>query len=746
MKQLAFLLTLFFGWVPTELIAQAIVVRSGEHENFTRLVMQLPSGVTWQIDTSGNRSTLVLENHDQGFDLSNAFAIIPRLRLQALVARQSELELQMGCSCSVEGFTEQNGYLVIDVSGPPEESVSEPPTTTAEIPPSPFSFGDLLWQSEETSPQLAPTDVPDPDNTNTTEEVRMEPANQELARETQRRLVQAYARAISIGLVDPVVETLPVAPREPQKEPAAEIFDSSETEITVVNSLGDNIRVTTSKDVLNTSSPDHIGLLGGTCPDPARIDIANWATDETFSVQIGRTNQHLHDDIGRLQEDEILRRTRLYLHFGFGAEAYQTLFTIPQLATRYPELIDLSQVMEHGFMPNPRQLHLYADCNSDYALWGILSAEQLPDEQAVDINAALRGLEKLPGHLKTFLGQELSARLAQRGDLENAMIAKRSFERVPETNGQTPRLVDAQIADLQNEPEAAREILAEIVAIDASESPEAVMQLVENHIQSGKPVPADVALLAETYVIELRNTPYETPMYRAHVMASAASGQFSKAFDMLIDPPLNITKVLRAELANFLASELANAAEDIDFLERFYASIPRIEESLNAPARIALARRLVELGFYESALDLSANPVDLTDSKDARLLAAELYLYQARYAEGLAMIGQNDSPEALALRARAEKGLGQLSASAESFQNANQSDKAITISWLSEGWSDVIDSDDPVFGPARRVKDADAQIVEVNDSMLSNSAEAIEASGWAREQLNELLENVQVNE
>lgn len=746
MNHLARLGVLLLLFAPSSLFADAIVVRSGEHEDFTRLVMRLPDRVNWQIETTGNRSRLSLEGFDQGFDLTSAFSIIPRTRLQALVARQSELDFQLGCECSVTAFLEQNGYLVVDIS----DANSSVPTASAieatnQLPATSFSFGELLWRSEQSSPTIEHVDDEVPDD-RSDEVNQQELSRLEIVAETQRRLTEAYSRAASLGLVEPKEEPLPPAPSNPNTETNAKIYDPSEVTVLESTSLGDNIRITSSKDVPEVRQPENIGALGGACPDPERINIAQWANSEDLSTQIAQSNQRLFDDLGRVVEDEVVNRARLYIHLGFGAEASQTLNMVPTLPARYPEMIDLAQVLEHGFMPNPRVLHRHADCNSDYALWGVLSAEDLPDDRAVDVQAALRGLEKLPGHLKAFLGPELSDRLVQRGDLENAMIAIRSFERLPETDNTTPKLVNAQIQELRDDPVAANEILAGIVENNTPETPHAVQAIVEKHLEDGSPVPADIALLAETYAIELRNTPDAAEIFRTHVIAAAKSKQYNKAFDAIANPPSQISVDQRTALLDIVISEVSKNAGNLEFLEQYYAAVQPIAETLNDTARIALAKRLIDLGFRDAASTISPDFSTVQMTEKTRVVAAELLLVQGNYAKSLQYLENLDGQEALRLRARAEQELGRFGASAETLRNADQAERAIIAAWLSDTWDESINSDDPTFGPAKRVAETEVKRIEVNDDMLAISAQAVEASGLARAELNNLLDNLQVEE
>ena len=148
--------TIFAGLlIPMGLKADPITVLAGEHDRFTRLVMEMPPGTTWDLQGDSGEYKISVSVHSEGFDTSRTFSIIPRDRLASVSSGQSDLSLSLNCDCPVEAFEEQGGYLVIDVlDGPslptasnaaaqpanlPEPSTNRPQLDTA------FQYGDLLW-------------------------------------------------------------------------------------------------------------------------------------------------------------------------------------------------------------------------------------------------------------------------------------------------------------------------------------------------------------------------------------------------------------------------------------------------------------------------------------------------------------------------------------------------------------------------------------------------------------------------
>lgn len=363
--------------------ANPISVRSGEHPTFTRLVMPLPENSSWKIENQVGRSTLILDNFSHGFDLTFAFDIIPRTRLSELVGEESELVMQLNCDCQVNAFVEENGFLVVDISdGPDFILLPEPENLSSQLPKSSYSYGDLLWNGVQNSIVEIDTDVQLPSLMDTGElnAEHSGEAPSEIVSLTRDRLVTAFADAATRGLIDTDQGSLLEIQSENETAPEQEIFDSSNVQTMESATITGNIRVTNSKDVPNAPAQPGTGVSGSTCPNPEIVNIAEWGSELSFAAQMGQANIDLVDELGRYRKDEVLKRIKLYLFFGFGAEAAQTIKLVNYLGKDYPELVDLSNIMEYGYAKNPRLLHRFADCDSDLALWGILSAQEVPLE------------------------------------------------------------------------------------------------------------------------------------------------------------------------------------------------------------------------------------------------------------------------------------------------------------------------------------------------------------------------------
>ena len=739
--------------------SEPIIVRSGEHEQFTRLVMLLPDGTTWNLEKNAKTAWIGLSDFDEGFDLSRAFEIIPRTRLNALVATDNRLELQMNCDCAVTGFIEQNGYLVIDISdGLPIEETAQPAplvevnpeaetasTAQLDLPDSRFQFGDLLWAGDvpyaEYSNDAEERTAPEPDQP---AEISAQ-AELEQTEATRKNILEAFSAAASRGLVD-VSESMPErANSAVVDETNLEIFDTSRHIVDTTEDNANNIRLSTSSDVPSESPRSRVALSGVSCPNPDLLNISSWGTENSFDDQIGESNRNLYSEAGHLNEEVALTRAKLYLHFGFGAEARQILDMIPDVSSQYPELYDLSQYFEYGFVKNPRILHRFPDCDSEFALWGILSPEVFSSSTPADTDAALLALESLPDHLKYFVGQDLGDALLQRGDLEQGTIAMRSYERLPQHRDETVTLNDANVERLRDKTQESQEKLLEVVSNDTAESPMALIQLIDHRLEQDASISQDVQQLAAAYLFELQGTELEPLMLRALILAQAQSALFSGAIENFDKHSDVLDATQKQEVISRLFTSIGTTATDSEFLERYFFNFARLSIWIDELAKLQVGERLFALGFENEAKAVILGLGAQSQSERLSLLSAKLYMRDGMFSETLNALSGLQSSEAIAIRAEALVGLGRNAEARELFSRADEPELSAEAIWLSDDWTDLVSDGDPVFGPVRDVAVQTVPTVSRDRDIVTRASEVVEESSQARDVLQVLLNELQIS-
>ncbi len=136
---------LFITLVAGSAEAAVVTVKSGEHPDFSRLVLFLPRGADWQLEEAERAVTISLpDGAPHRFDLSGVFDLIPRDRIADLSqADGHRLRVVLNCACPVTASFEAPRYLILDVGDPAEVGDPAAPGPVPTPPPASGSSPEL---------------------------------------------------------------------------------------------------------------------------------------------------------------------------------------------------------------------------------------------------------------------------------------------------------------------------------------------------------------------------------------------------------------------------------------------------------------------------------------------------------------------------------------------------------------------------------------------------------------------------
>ena len=123
--------------------AETVRVRSGEHADFSRLVLDIAAPVTWRFGRIAGGYGLRVARDGIQYDLARVFDLIPRQRLARIspASGASGLDLGVTCECYAELVEMRPGVLVIDLhdgkapAGSPFEAMLDVPELVAAAVP-----------------------------------------------------------------------------------------------------------------------------------------------------------------------------------------------------------------------------------------------------------------------------------------------------------------------------------------------------------------------------------------------------------------------------------------------------------------------------------------------------------------------------------------------------------------------------------------------------------------------------------
>lgn len=531
--------------------AEPIVVRSGEHAEFTRFVVPLPAPVRWHLDRQGERYFLDIASAPE-LDISRVFDLIPKTRVSSVARAPRGIALTLACNCHALAREMRPGLIVIDVADGPGPDAAEPqPSLT------------LPWTGIPQIPLFMPERVSPPG---------LPPVGPPRLAEARALLEARIARAADQGLVE--LDPLPFD--APQVAVAAR-----EVGLDALTSIDRDIR----DDGLTSMRPFQ------SCPDPERLDVAQWGDARPFVETIGALRAELTGEFDAPDVQALNRLVRFYLANGFGREALVEIGAHPDLISDADWLRPLTDLVEGTLPDEPGPLSGMAICDGPVALWALLADPGLGKGREVNRAAILQSFAVLPAPVRTTVAPQLVSRFLVREDEEAARILRSGIARAGETEAAVA-VMDARLAAAVQGAEPA----GLTAAADAAglQSAEALLLLIEGRIARGEPVEHARAVQAAGLALELRGTSLGQALARAHVLALGSAGDFDSAFASLVERP-------DEEARHELLSLLARIADDVTFLRYSLVMTPQMGDRLAEREKQAIGDRLIALGFADQA-------------------------------------------------------------------------------------------------------------------------------------------------
>lgn len=684
-------------------IAQSVPVRSGEHAQFSRLVLALPARADHTLTRSDDHVDLVFVRRRFTFDTTKVFERIPMTRLagvSALPDRQG-LRLTLACACSIDSFWFGDASLVIDIRTPPESAAAPPavagPPRRARArlhplpvpPPRPKTAARLVGRALPATPPRSEGGRP------------AVPGGAKLA-EDREELIFEIGRAASQGLLSPSTSRPPPlpAPGDPPPRPGTE----APAPDAAPPMPGSHLRARTSIDRDMRAA---IGARSGSddepCLAPARVDVAAWGNEAPFGQQLAPLRARLLGEFDIPDRRAALALARLYIFFGFGAEARQVLdeFIEPQAAD--PVLYAMAAILEETDPGPTAALSGQMTCAPAVALWSALSSPEIPTDAPLDGDAILQGLSALPAHLRAWLGPGLARRLHTAGYGRESAGVRRILNRGTATATPEARLLEAEIALADGQTGPAEATLGEIVAGNASPAPEALVRLIDARLQRGAEISYETAQLAGAYALEYRGQPLGAALAEAYLAALAVSGAFDEAFTEF-GRVLGDKGTGRAEIRARLSGILAARATDYDFLHHVLAGSVSAPDAVDPEIANSIADRLLGLGFHSRAAAYVAAAAAGDAGRSRALLRARIALAEGRPRRAEVELLGHDGKDANLLRAEARSMAGEHGAARILFESAGAGEAARREARLAQDWEGMAATDESAWAALARMK------------------------------------------
>lgn len=665
--------------------AQQIAVRSGEHETFSRLVFMLPPGTAWTTERVAGGYRLTTPGQETRFDLSRVFDLIPKTRILSVTPDVDARSVFIATSPSVrlESFPLPIGAAVIDIVDGPEPNPPIPETPSAQSfrPLPDRGYLDLYWSKP--APQTPAADpAPAPAAPPPARIVSPLALPDARVRTAERDLFDQLGRAASQGLI--TMELPKQAPKE-APEAAAEPGPDAPPDAAAPE-LALQSETVIDRDTASAFARHQLSQSGHSCPPDQDFDILSWQTDKPAHEQLTDARQDLIGEFDRPRPEAVLKLARVYVAFGFGAEAKATLRSFgisPEEAGPLPVMAD---IIEGNPPAMQKSLSGLTACDGKVALWAVLAADQPPRKADVNFGALLRAYSALPPNIRALVGPALSARLIDMGAPDVATTVRSMLARAPKSDKGALAEIDARIDLNAGRKEEAARLLDGLALSGSPAAAEALYTSIETKLSLGAAIPATDVDNAGALGRQLRGSETGARLIRAEVLGLGSTARFDEAFQTLSTWDAARFDALKQSATSDLAAQLGRVPDDGRFIETFFRHRDQIPPSvLDADVQVALADRLSAAGFWQSARDILA--AETRRSPPGRMALARAALAGRDAAAAYSYLGDLPGEEAAKLRGEAMSMLGQHSTAEGEFAEAGQTQSQLDEAWRAGNWT-----------------------------------------------------------
>ena len=689
------ILTLIFTLLAQAAIAQTVVVKSGDHPGFTRLVLELPQAADWQLGRTDEGYALRLKADGLRFDLTRVFDEIQRNRLASIWMDPASGGLRLGvaCACHAIPFEFRPGIIVVDLrDGPPPKGSSfelaldgspatdlaargtprprSRPAAAAGMGVQPAASGlryDWIAASNP-APAAKPefSLAPTPVIVDKTHDIG--PLKDALLRQLGRGAAQGIVQMAKPSLsARNAGDPLPIGPR-------ANIH------------LGEvpGFNVATKPATENLLIKD-----GADCIADDRLDLPNWGNDLPVSVQLADARGNLIGEFDKPNRDAVIMATKLLIHIGFGAEAQQMLAQMPvddPDAALWGSMAKLVDGASDAGGPFGDML----TCDTGAALWAAMALPQISPANHPRTDAILRTFSALPAHLRSALGPDLAAKFLAADDIATARAIKNAVMRGMQDPTADLAVMAAEIELAVGDPAAASAHLEPVLAEAGPATAAAMIALVDARLAAGQAVLPETAIALAALMREQAGSDLEPSLRRAQILALGSSGDFDQAFALVQDMP-------EAEIDLWVL--LAGSGTDGAVLGHAVLPPDATLPALHPAQRRQIAAKLIELGLAEPALTwIGATAND--SAADDRILAATAKLMMGAAQAALMDIRESDGTVASELRAQAFVALGKPVEAAAAWAAAGNTEAELRAQSWAGNWADLAQRDASVWQTA----------------------------------------------
>lgn len=494
------------------------------------------------------------------------------------------------------------------------------------------------------------------------------------------------------------------------------------------------------RDSAQNPMPRHVTADGESCLSNEALDVANWGDERPATVQITNARGLLSGEFDRPDVAAVEKLARLYLFFGMGAEASQTLTAFSIDESKVKILTDIADILDDRPVAAESALHGMRDCDTAAALWAFLAAPVTVDVRVANVSAIVRAFSGLPGHLRYLLGQRVSNRLIAIDADDAAKSIRNAVARQAKNGDRVVSMLDAEIDLGLGKAEQAEKSLDVLTHANDALSAEAVILTIQSRLDRGEAIDPKLIETIAALAFEHRASADSAIFAHAEILAHAAGGDFVAAFNSYLRWKNDAPEAARGDTALQLFNLLASKAQDRDFMNAYFTHRDLLPEAgPDIGLRLDLAGRLAGLGFAEDLREVLTGEAGYTERGRRLLARADLDLFEPEKA--LAQVKALNGNDVLGIRAEAYAMLGDHLTAADALDRIGATEAAAKAAWAGGDWARAARGDDTLKAALRGLGLTAPKPPEPTGraATLKNSKAILENSTLLRQTLNDLL-------
>jgi hypothetical protein len=691
-----------------------ISVRGGEHDGFTRLVLNLRQTQDWSMVETPSGYRIELSSWSAGFNLSGVFQKMTRDRISAVAATQNAISFDVACQCQAEASQLTSGVIFVDIS-PADPPAPEPDLALVDEQPEPAQNEQVTVAPEPvTLPAFTPRAIKLLPPTPPAEDL---PAPQlDGLRES---LLNGLQRSAGLSLIE-----LDTDPSDPLAAPDA-LTEEAKERIKISDAFE------RSATFPNGARPDPDTQPSlATCPMPESYDISLWGEPDTFATQLATLRRDMLSEFDRINPQDVIDLGQLYLYFGLGTEARMVTRTFETPASDATRITALAQIIEPDSNgpnkqgPDHAPFGDLAHCAGTLTPWLLLASPRT----ATLTDATLRDLTTTfstwPAHLRSLLGPPIVATLTTRGfDAPASVIRSLAMMSQP-AQTDTP----FKNTDFDDMPMAE---LRDLIDEGGDKTAAALSTYLARAARDRAPLDPIYIELAEAYERETQGLSVSDALNLSRIAALGHIGRFTEARTVLQER-LALDAPVPGDVLEALVTQALSRADPFEIASSamFAARINRLTD-LPEGLILELSKAALDAGLP----DLSAKIMAALDTPPAQL-QAEIEAAEFESETALATLDPLSDIQADALRVQLLLNAGRAEQIWAEDQNRLRPEQKSQVAWAAKEWAQV-ESDAVRSELAQLLDGADAPFDA--DKPIAQATELEASSAKARALISEML-------